>query len=62
MRAETPYERQEPLLGPRSLSKLRAARVAVFGLGGVGGSAAEADQALEVLSGGADQLMGRGAA
>ena len=42
MRAETPYERQEPLLGPRSLSKLRAARVAVFGLGGVGGSAAEA--------------------
>ncbi len=42
MTAETPYERQEPLLGPQSLSKLRAARAAVFGLGGVGGSAAEA--------------------
>lgn len=42
MTAETPYERQEPLLGPQSLSKLRAARAAVFGLGGVGGSATEA--------------------
>ena len=34
--------RFEMLIGPEALAKLRAARVAVFGLGGVGGSLAEA--------------------
>ncbi len=42
LRVEMPYERQEPLLGPGSLQRLQAARTAVFGLGGVGCSAAEA--------------------
>ena len=37
-----PFSRLEPLLPPGALGRLAAARVAVFGLGGVGGSAAEA--------------------
>lgn len=36
------YERLERLLGAEPLARLRRARVAVFGLGGVGGSAVEA--------------------
>lgn len=39
---ETPFERQNLLLGPEALKRLQASRVAVFGLGGVGGHAAEA--------------------
>lgn len=39
---ETPFERQELLLGPEALRRLRDCRAAVFGLGGVGGHAAEA--------------------
>ncbi len=42
LRVETPFERQGLLLGDGALHKLKAARIAVFGLGGVGGSAAEA--------------------
>jgi len=37
-----PFTRTELLLGPAALARLAAARVAVFGLGGVGGHAAEA--------------------
>ena len=37
-----PFERTERLLGTAAMARLKAARVAVFGLGGVGGSAAEA--------------------
>jgi tRNA A37 threonylcarbamoyladenosine dehydratase len=37
-----PHARTALLLGPLALDKLAAARVAVFGLGGVGGHAAEA--------------------
>ncbi|MCL2495363.1 MAG: tRNA threonylcarbamoyladenosine dehydratase [Oscillospiraceae bacterium] len=37
-----PFSRTALLLGPAALDKLAAARVAVFGLGGVGGHAAEA--------------------
>jgi tRNA A37 threonylcarbamoyladenosine dehydratase len=36
------YARTEQLLGPRALARLGAARVAVFGLGGVGSFAVEA--------------------
>ena len=36
------FSRTELLLGPEALARLRAARVAVFGVGGVGGHAAEA--------------------
>lgn len=36
------FQRTELLLGAAAMEKLAAARVAVFGLGGVGGSAAEA--------------------
>ena len=36
------FSRTEMLLGPEAMERLRRARVAVFGLGGVGGSAAEA--------------------
>lgn len=36
------FERTELLLGTEAMNKLTAARVAVFGVGGVGGSAAEA--------------------
>ena len=36
------FQRTERLLGPEGMARLAAARVAVFGLGGVGGSAAEA--------------------
>lgn len=39
---ESPFEREELLLGPEALARLKRARVAVFGLGGVGGHAAEA--------------------
>ena len=39
---ETPFERQNLLLGPDALKRLQSSRVAVFGLGGVGGHAAEA--------------------
>lgn len=39
---ETPFERQELLLGREALKRLQSSRVAVFGLGGVGGHAAEA--------------------
>ncbi len=37
-----PYSRTELLLGKEALARLRQARVAVFGLGGVGGYAVEA--------------------
>ena len=36
------FKRTELLLGPESMEKLKNSRVAVFGLGGVGGNAAEA--------------------
>ena len=36
------FSRTELLIGPEGLQKLKAARVAIFGLGGVGGFAAEA--------------------
>lgn len=36
------FSREEMLIGPEGLEKLRSARAAVFGLGGVGGTAAEA--------------------
>ena len=36
------FERTERLLGAAAMARLRAARVAVFGIGGVGGHAAEA--------------------
>lgn len=36
------FERAERLLGAEAMARLAAARVAVFGLGGVGGNAAEA--------------------
>ena len=36
------FSREEMLIGPDGLERLRSARAAVFGLGGVGGSAAEA--------------------
>ncbi len=39
---ETPFSRTELLLGPEAMARLRASRVAVFGIGGVGGHAAEA--------------------
>lgn len=39
---ENAFSRQEPLLGPGALERLQSSRVAVFGLGGVGGHAAEA--------------------
>lgn len=39
---ETPFSRQEILLGPGGLKRLRSAHIAVFGLGGVGGNGAEA--------------------
>ena len=39
---ENQFSRSELLLGKDSTSKLRAAKVAVFGVGGVGGYAVEA--------------------
>lgn len=36
------FERTEALIGPEALSRLQAARVAVFGIGGVGSACAEA--------------------
>ncbi len=39
---ENQHERTEMMLGQRGVAKLRAARVAVFGIGGVGGFAVEA--------------------
>ncbi len=39
---ETPFTREELLLGREAVERLQKARVAVFGLGGVGGHAAEA--------------------
>ena len=36
------FSRSEPLFGPEGMARLRQARVAVFGIGGVGGYAAEA--------------------
>ena len=36
------FDRLEMLVGPEALDRLRRARVAVFGLGGVGSFAAEA--------------------
>lgn len=39
---ETQYSRTELLIGPEALARLRKARVAVFGVGGVGGYAVEA--------------------
>ncbi|MBO4411370.1 MAG: tRNA threonylcarbamoyladenosine dehydratase [Lachnospiraceae bacterium] len=39
---ENPLDRTERLIGPEALEKLKKARVAVFGLGGVGSYAAEA--------------------
>ncbi len=38
----TPYARTQLLLGEKAMDRLRRARVAVFGLGGVGGYAVEA--------------------
>lgn len=40
--SEHSFSRTEQLLGPTALARLAAARVAVFGIGGVGGYAAEA--------------------
>ena len=40
--AEEPFSRTEKVLGREALEKLRRSRVAVFGLGGVGGYAGEA--------------------
>ena len=40
---ETAFAREELLLGREALERLEKARVAVFGLGGVGGHAAEED-------------------
>lgn len=37
----TPFAREELLLGSKAVARLKKARVAVFGLGGVGGHAAE---------------------
>lgn len=42
MNEETIYTRTEMMLGKEAVEKLRAARVAVFGIGGVGGFATEA--------------------
>ncbi len=39
---ENPFSRSELMIGAEAMQRLAAARVAVFGLGGVGGSAAEA--------------------
>ena len=39
---ETPFSRTELLFGAEAMARLRASRVAVFGIGGVGGHAAEA--------------------
>ena len=39
---ETPFDRTEMLLGQGAMEKLKAAKVIVFGIGGVGGYAAEA--------------------
>ena len=39
---ETPFSRTQMLLGTSGLKKLAAARVAIFGIGGVGGYVAEA--------------------
>lgn len=39
---ENQFQRSELLIGPKALGRLRASRVAVFGIGGVGGAAAEA--------------------
>ena len=39
---EEVFSRTEQLLGPEAMEKLKRARVAVFGIGGVGGYAAEA--------------------
>lgn len=39
---ETMYDRELPLLGESGLEKIKRARVALFGAGGVGGHAAEA--------------------
>lgn len=39
---ETAFTRTELLLGPEAMTRLRAARVAVFGVGGVGGYVCEA--------------------
>ena len=39
---ENQFERTEKLIGGEALKKLNASRVAVFGIGGVGGSCAEA--------------------
>lgn len=39
---DSPYSRTQLLLGEEGMAKLRACRVAVFGLGGVGGYAVEA--------------------
>ena len=39
---ETPFSRTQMLLGPDAMEKLRRSRVAVFGIGGVGGYAVEA--------------------
>ena len=36
------FEREKMLIGEEALSKLRSARVALFGVGGVGSAAAEA--------------------
>ena len=37
-----PYSRTEFLLGQEAMQKLKNSRIAIFGLGGVGGYAAEA--------------------
>ena len=39
---ETPFSRTQMLLGPEAMEKLQQSRVAVFGIGGVGGYVVEA--------------------
>lgn len=39
---QNPFSRLERILGPEAMARISACRVAVFGLGGVGGHAAEA--------------------
>ncbi len=39
---DTPFSRTQMLLGPEAMEKLRQSRVAVFGIGGVGGYVVEA--------------------
>ncbi|MDR0928971.1 MAG: ThiF family adenylyltransferase, partial [Oscillospiraceae bacterium] len=42
MSAENPFTRSEWLLGEAAMNRLKSSRVALFGVGGVGGHCAEA--------------------